>query len=155
MRLTDLTLRSLSAPERGPVTHVDDDIPGFGLRVSQGGTKTFVLVYGKARKRVTIGRYPFVSLAKAREKAKNILAEHQLNGDAGPSLTFDEARRLFLSLHSAPRHRARTKKEVERLLTKHFTDLETMKLTDIAASDIMAVTDTLLLKTPSAKEERR
>ena len=46
MRLSDLAIRSLKAPERGQITYPDDLLPGFGLRVSPGGTKSFVLVVG-------------------------------------------------------------------------------------------------------------
>lgn len=36
--LTEITLRNLKPPERGQKT--DDNLTGFGVRVSQGGTKT-------------------------------------------------------------------------------------------------------------------
>ena len=58
MRLTDLSIKVLQSPERGQKTYADDTLPGFGVRVSQGGTKTFVLVHGATRQRETIGRYP-------------------------------------------------------------------------------------------------
>jgi len=48
-RLTDLKIRSLPAPTRGQTTYLDDAIRGFGIRVSQGGTKTFVVTYGTER----------------------------------------------------------------------------------------------------------
>ena len=53
MRLTDLSIRALQGPERGQKTYTDDTLPGFGVRVSQGGTKTFVLVRGATRQRET------------------------------------------------------------------------------------------------------
>ncbi|HEY1615073.1 MAG TPA: Arm DNA-binding domain-containing protein, partial [Rhizomicrobium sp.] len=67
MRLTDLTIKSLAAPVTGQQTYTDDDLPGFGVRVSQGGAKAFVLVYGRARRRATIGRYPTITLQEARK----------------------------------------------------------------------------------------
>ena len=39
MHLTDLTVRSLKPPERGQRDYADDALPGFAVRVSQGGTK--------------------------------------------------------------------------------------------------------------------
>jgi hypothetical protein len=53
--LTEITLRNLKAPERGQKTYTDDSLTGFGVRVLQSGTKTFTLVYGVNRQRLTIG----------------------------------------------------------------------------------------------------
>lgn len=79
--LTDATIRALKPPAQGQKMYLDDNIRGFGVRVSQGGTKTFIVVYGTKRRRYTIGTFPIVSLAKARELAKNKLAEVQLGAD--------------------------------------------------------------------------
>ena len=38
-RLSDLGIRALTRPVSGQVIHLDDQIPGFGVRVSQGGAK--------------------------------------------------------------------------------------------------------------------
>ena len=45
VHLTDITIKSLKPPERGQLTYTDDALPGFGVRVSQGGVKSFVLVH--------------------------------------------------------------------------------------------------------------
>ena len=42
-KLTDIAIRSLPAPASGQVIHLDDQLQGFGVRVSHGGSKTFVL----------------------------------------------------------------------------------------------------------------
>ncbi len=75
MKLTDLTIRSFPTPEKGSVIHLDSGFKGFGVRVSQGGAKAFVLTYGKARKRITVGRYPIITLAQAREIARKHLEQ--------------------------------------------------------------------------------
>ncbi len=75
MRLNDLSIRSLAAPPKGYSIHLDDTFKGFGLRVTHNGAKSFVLTYGNERKRVTLGRYPEVSLAEARAAGKRHLAE--------------------------------------------------------------------------------
>ena len=66
-RLTDARIRSLKAKtERFEVW---DTEPGFGLRVAPTGRKSFIYLYrfeGKPR-RLTIGVYPRISLADARE----------------------------------------------------------------------------------------
>ena len=53
----------------------------FAVRVSQGGTKTFTLAYGSPRKRVTLGRFGIITLAQARDKARQLLAHRTLHGD--------------------------------------------------------------------------
>src|SRR5688572_29679668 len=88
MRFSDMTVQKLPPPEKGQKLYADDTLPGFAIRVSQGGTKSFLAIVGKERKFVTIGRYPVVTLAQAREKARNILAEHLLGIVHTPSPTF-------------------------------------------------------------------
>jgi integrase len=78
MRLTDRQIASLPIPAKGQKLYSDEILPGFGVRVSQGGSKTFVLTLGANRERITLGRYGIVSLAAARDKARTILAERQL-----------------------------------------------------------------------------
>jgi hypothetical protein len=43
LRLNDMSLRSLKPPLKGQVDYWDDGLPGFGCRISQGGSKTFLL----------------------------------------------------------------------------------------------------------------
>ena len=72
MRLTSLQIDKLPIPEKGQRTYWED---GFGVRVSQGGSKSFVVMYGQQRKLKTIGRYPAMSLKMARRQAFDILAD--------------------------------------------------------------------------------
>ena len=66
-RLTDARIRSLRAKDAR--YEAWDTEPGFGLRVAPTGRKSFVYLYrfeGKPR-RLTLGVYPRISLADARE----------------------------------------------------------------------------------------
>ncbi|MGD0332459.1 MAG: integrase family protein [Xanthobacteraceae bacterium] len=68
-KLTAAAIERIKPPARGQVDHFDKGYPGFGLRCSYRGAKTFVHVYrlhGKLH-RVTLGRWPAMPLAKARE----------------------------------------------------------------------------------------
>lgn len=78
MRLTDLSIRALKAPEKGVIVYSDDTLTGFGVRVSQAGTKSYVLTHGVRRHRETIGRVGIISLSAARTAAKEMLAEYTL-----------------------------------------------------------------------------
>lgn len=122
MRLTDLQIKRLTPPDVGQKSVFDDGLPGFGVRVSQGGSKSFILMYGPKRRLKTIGRYPALSLAEARKAARRLLADFQDAGDVvtpQARLTFDQARARFLA-DSKARNKPRTYQDYARLLNKHF-----------------------------------
>lgn len=146
MRLTDLQIKRLSAPERGQKTYFDEALRGFGVRVSQGGSKSFVVMYGASRKLKTIGRYPKWSLAEARREAKRIQSTvTELNPSDIPTLGFNEAKERFLA-DSQARNKPRTYEEYRRLLDRHFSFSKS--LGEISRRDIMGVIERLQ-QTPS------
>ena len=108
MKFTDISIRNLPIPEKGLKLYADDAIPGFGVRVSQGGTKSFILTYGDRRERVTIGRHPIISLADARAETKRILAERTLGKHRPTRMVFDDALRLFVTSHLEQKTRPAT-----------------------------------------------
>lgn len=124
MSLTDLQIKRLKAPESGQKTYYDPSLPGFGVRVSQGGTKTFVVLYGKDRRRRSLGRYPDLSLSEARLLAKqaqvDIALDEQNPNQFLPRISFETARAKFL-LDSESRTKPRTVDEYRRLLNRHFS----------------------------------
>lgn len=91
---SDQTIRSLQAPPAGQLDFWDAKLPGFGCRVSQAGTKTFVLKH--KNRRVSIGRYPIITLADARAEAKRLLAESTLRKARPGLITYADAVKLFL-----------------------------------------------------------
>ncbi|UUX50889.1 site-specific integrase [Nisaea acidiphila] len=81
--LTDQIVRRASAGSRAQAFFWDDQIKGFALRVTNRGTKAFVLDYrikGRQR-RITIGNYPDWTVAAARDRAKTMKREVDLGGD--------------------------------------------------------------------------
>ncbi|MEP2123859.1 MAG: tyrosine-type recombinase/integrase, partial [Lentilitoribacter sp.] len=148
MRLTDIAIRQLKPPEKGQKTHMDDAMPNFGVRVSQGGTKTFIVMAGQTRQRITIGRFPVITIAEARTEAKRLLAERTLGKHRPKTVTFAEARERFLD-HAKAKNRPRTVKDYTRLL-KHFPFART-RLADISRHDIARQLDTLT-GTPSERD---
>jgi integrase len=63
----------IRAPSSGQIDHFDQGYPGLALRISYGGAKTWVYfyrLYGK-QKRMTLGRFPSMSLAAARDAWRN------------------------------------------------------------------------------------
>ncbi|MFO1413937.1 MAG: site-specific integrase [Burkholderiales bacterium] len=70
-------LERLALPATGRAVYYDETVPGLSLRVSSSGVKSFT-VHGRARggrpERVTLGRYPNMSIERARQEAKAVVA---------------------------------------------------------------------------------
>ncbi len=74
MRLTEKTIKELVPPAKGNRITYDDEVPGFGIRVTRLGARAFVLNYvveGRER-RLTIGAWPVWSATGARRRAKEL-----------------------------------------------------------------------------------
>jgi Arm DNA-binding domain len=116
--LTDVAVRAAKPPESGATTLWDGSLKHFGLRVSQGGAKSFIVLLGSGR-RQAIGRWPTISLAQARTKAKIILAERTLGKHQLHSIAWTAARDTYID-EIRERNRESTAYEYERILNKHF-----------------------------------
>jgi len=103
MRLTDITIRTLKSPAAGAVIFYDDFIAGFGIRVSEGGTKSFILTHGPRRERETLGRVGVVSLHDARTEAKRRLAEYTLGKERARTKAWDTEVAEYLAEVAAKR----------------------------------------------------
>jgi len=97
------------------------------------------------KKKVTIGRYPEVTLAEAREAARTLLARSTL---AAPkpkaSISFSDAVALFLESYAQQHHSGQWAKEVARLLRTHCKSLNGRPLAEIETEDITRIADRLL-----------
>ncbi|MFG1432328.1 tyrosine-type recombinase/integrase [Xanthobacter sp. V2C-8] len=118
VNLTDTFIRGLSLPVEGRLDINDERAPGLVLRVSASGTKSWSLRYrdkvsGKIE-RLTIGRYPTVPLAKAREialkRAGGIAdgenpraAQRRARAEHAGGITFDALTERFLTEYVAAR----------------------------------------------------
>jgi integrase len=119
IKLSDVGLRALQPPETGTLDYWDSTFKGglFGCRVSQGGTKTFVVKLQNSRR--AIGRWPLISLADARGEAKRLLAEKTLGKVRPQSITVEKAVELFLAEKEKGR-RTRTVADLRDRLKRHF-----------------------------------
>jgi len=131
--LSDMKIRSLEVPKKR-ITYFDSNLSGFGVRVAPSGLKTFTLLYGPTRKRITLGKVGVISLADARREAKRILAEHTLGKARPEAVTFKDALDEFLEESS------RVNKEIttygyKRHLNKYFKFGRT-PLAEITKQDI-------------------
>ncbi len=78
MRLTQAAVEKVRPPAVGRIELFDSHLPGFGLRVSEGGHKSWVLFYrvGGRQRRFTLGTLAQMpEVAAARARARELLAE--------------------------------------------------------------------------------
>lgn len=127
MKLTDLTLKAIKLPENF-VTYWDTALPGFGVRCSPKGKKTFTVMYGEDRRRVTIGHYPPMTLSEARLCAKHhLFTKKRTEGQ----IYLNETRSNFLA-----ECQNRLRQSTVTQYTTHLTQIDKEKLTDIKRNDI-------------------
>jgi integrase len=150
--LTDLLLRKLKCEDRTEVW--DAKLPGFGVRVSSAGTKSFVLLYrfrGRPQ-RLTLGRYPVLGLGEAREMAKEALNQVTRGIDprqgkeiSSQSRLFGDVADEFVRVHCAQRNRASTRKETARILQRDFVGhWRRRDVRDITRTDVLEVLDAIV-----------
>src|SRR5262249_10589589 len=145
MKLTVGRVRSLALPAgKSEIIYFDDEVPGFGLRIREGGSRTFVFQYklGKKQRRLALGGA--IDVVKTRETARDLQAKVRLGGDpAGDKAesrarvgeTFGAAIAPFLE-HQKARLRPRSYPDVERHLLKHAKCLHGLPLAKTTKRDI-------------------
>jgi integrase len=147
MRFDEKSIGRLELPEgKREVMVFDDNLPGFGIRLRDGGKKTWILQYrvGRQQRRKTLGTPKELSLRAAREQAKADLAKVRLGGD--PQKDKADARRRHddtlesMAVRFLRRQRSELKprsyEQVELHLTKHWAPLNSVSIRGITRSDI-------------------
>ncbi len=155
-KLTDLAIQRLKPPAAGRVEYWDVMLPGFGLRVTENDVRTWVVMYrmgGRAR-RLTIGRYPALSLADARALARDAMYEVAKGNDPGAAKaarneppernTFADAAEDFLRRHVGKLRRS-TRQEYARYFEKVLVPRwGRRRLADLARADVIELLDDVL-----------
>src|SRR5215204_6389992 len=131
IRLTSAAVERFRPPDTGQVEYYDTHLPAFGLRVSYSGTKAWFVMTRVNRKltRLTLGRYPAMSLAEAREKAREVVhhvkagrdpraiqADERRRREQERRTTFEATAELFIGRHVAGHLRPNTAREYRRIL---------------------------------------
>jgi hypothetical protein len=127
-RLSDAVVRRLPIPAKGNTITYDDNVAGFGCRVTAADARSFVLNYRTkdgTERRITIGRFPNWATTAARAKAKELRREIDDGGDPlGKIETAREAPTVadlcdrFIEEH-LPRKRPSTIDAYKRILALH------------------------------------
>ena len=162
--LTAAAVDRLKPPVSGQVEHFDAGYPGLAFRISYGGGRSWVFFYrahGKQR-RLTLGAYPALSLAEAREAWRTARAAVERGED--PAGAKAEAKRRepdtvksvgedFITRYARPRNR--TADEVARMLELHlYPTLGNVRIETVTRRDILDLLDTIEEKTSGARANR-
>ncbi len=143
--LSDLTVKRAKPPTNGQVDIFDAGYPGFALRVSYGGGKSWVYFYrigGRLRRR-SLGTYPAVTLAEARQLWRDAKHQVSLGRDPGwqraSDLNFESVAREWLKRDQADK---RSLKEVTRIVEKELIPKWGQRsIRDIRRHDILVLSD--------------
>jgi integrase len=155
LKMTARSIEAIRPPVSGQVDYWDADNPGFGLRVSAGGRKAWITMYRHAnvKRRLTLGTYPTISLAEAREKAGR--AQHAVQYDGTDPATAKKAAREAESFADlAHEYIERYAKRQKRSWRKDLLILEkdvlprfrSRKGRDITRRDIIALLDEIVAR---------
>src|SRR5438093_1328370 len=155
-KLTDAALRTLTAPATGQVLMWDTLVRRFGLRLSAGGAKTWLVKYrlaGRARW-FTLGTFPLLSLSDARAKAKAALVQVAQGVDpasekhaARKAVTVGELAALYVEKHARPNKRSwkRDEQNLKKYLPKAWTN---MPARDITRRQVRELLDSVAERAP-------
>jgi integrase len=142
----------------------DDDIKGFGLRLREGGSRTWIYQYriGSKQRRMVLGSATSVPLSVARKNAGELEARVKLGGD--PAMDKETARRsadetfgILVDQYLAAREskwRPNTEREVRRHLTKYAKSLHRFPIAAVSQLNISNLLDSLAKESGDATSNR-
>jgi integrase len=148
MKLTKASIERLALPAgKSEAIIFDDDVPGFGLRLREGGSRTFIVQYalGGRQRRMTLGAAKVLDAAKARDTARNLLAKVRLGQDPAADRAEARARATDESLGTIVgrflawqerRVRARTFVDAKRYLERYWRPLHDLPLARISRATV-------------------
>ncbi len=147
INLTARTVKAIRPPASGRIEYWDQGLPGLWLRVSDRGRKSWGITYrhnGRQR-RLTIGKFPNLTLADARDKARVLLRQVGFGQDPAEEkrqiamgATFGEMAARYLREHAIPNKKSwrEDRRALDRDLLPRFG---TRKAADIKRGEIVAI----------------
>jgi len=157
VKLTNGSVKALPVSTDRQVYVYDDALPGFGVRVSPGGKKSYFVQYrtkGRSKKRKTLGSATILSAEVARDRAKELLARIALGEDpnAEPPMTFAAAFEEFHTNHLA--YKSPSYRNSAEVIWKHHVPakLKNRLLTDLTRHDLLSACERIVAagKLPTA-----
>ncbi|MDI9848900.1 integrase arm-type DNA-binding domain-containing protein [Rhodoblastus sp. 17X3] len=123
----------------------DTSLPGFGIRVAVTGGKTWFVMGRVSDKQLrhTIGTYPIISLAEARNVARTILRDMQLGTYEKPEAktkpaTLGDVMKDFIDIYAKPKNRSWKSQQAT---LRKFASLEDRPIAEITRADVVKVLD--------------
>lgn len=166
-RLTKMVVDRTAPPKTGRLEIRDTTLPGFGVRITDRGARSYFVVYRIAgdetrkQRRATIGPCDAWELADAREKARGYLAsakrgvdpveaeaEQRALSKQTTANTFAKVRDQYIKVYQKPKNRSW--KQVEDALKLYCTDWNDKPITSIKKADVAAVIEGIALNHPTA-----
>jgi integrase len=147
MKFTLGSIRDIGLP-KGKKDHIefDDDVPGFGLRIREGGSRSWIYQYriGSKQRRMVLGNAKSVPLILARKNAGELEARVRLGED--PAGEKERARveagntfGAFVAQYLEARKsewRKRSAEQVRRHLLSHAKPLHSMPIASVSQANI-------------------
>ena len=155
IRLTEAAVRRLAPPASGQTDYFDELLPGFGLRVSATGRRSWFVFYrvkdgpqqGKQRRYTLPLSAEAIGLADARQAARDVMRrvevgedpsadKRRVRADRAAAMTVREAADQFVERYAKPRNRswAETARILEVNVCSEWGDLALM---DIGRGDVV------------------
>ena len=150
VRFTDAYIKSLK-PATTRYDLYDANLAGFGIRISPSGTKSWIaLSRNMERKtRITLGRYPQMPLASARQRAMNALLE-MADGEFKRTNSFQNFEHALEDWYKKDQSKNKSFLQVKKAMELHVRPhLKDFKLSNIEKRDIIKIIDRIAIRTPT------
>lgn len=165
-RLTAAAVEKLTPPSTGRREVYDAEVPGLTLRISMTGIKSWSFTYrsgGRAR-RLSLGKYPGVSLKLARERAREARAKVQRGEDPVEDRKAAEREKRYNGFTACAndfvlrycKPKLKSWKQIERTLERFaIPQFGDRPVGEIRRRDIVELLDKVAAKTPGQSNHLR
>jgi Arm domain-containing DNA-binding protein len=171
IKLTQPAIEKLKAPTSGRIEYWDSQLPGFGLRISETGRKTWVVMYRVGGKlvRETLGTAAIIpNVADARTRAResllkaqsgvNPVEERRVSDQAAKQgrerapKSFGAAADLYLDRYAERNTKTATYKETRRVLAHDVRAAwEHRSIAEIARHEVIELLDLSSIAAPPCR----
>ena len=158
MPTTNFTAKGLAALKSATVRidYWDESLPGFGLRVTPDGQKTWTVMYrfGGRKRRYTLGAYPTLSLADARKLAREAQRSVRLGIDPASAKkaerladSFAELAEQYLERYAKPRKKS-WREDARIIANKLNPSFGNIRAQDVTRSDVRVLLEKIAEHAP-------
>lgn len=167
VKLTKIGVERLRPPKTGRLEYWDTIVPGFHLRVTSSGVKTYALMarVRGSQFRMTLGRHGAIDLDEARTKARKALEKVEQGEDprddkrrarAAPSDLVDDVIEDFITRYVERENRPRSAEETKRALRQRIRPAWTGRsIRDITRREIIDLLDDIAAASPANANRTR